>query len=107
MKSVDNGNEKVVESGQSFRDINLQIDTFSDRMKEISTFVENIVTGTQQMVESFAGISSVAEEVRGSIDNVANVTEQKNASMQNISQSSEELTKMAGDKRIGFSFHDE
>ena len=97
VKSVDNGNEKVQEAGQSFRDINKEIDGLSTRMKEVAVFVENISTGTQQMVGNFTGISNVAEEITSSIDNVANVTEQQNASMQDISRSSEELTKMAGE----------
>ncbi|MGF7535557.1 methyl-accepting chemotaxis protein [Bacillus mexicanus] len=95
VKSVESGNEKVLEAGKSFEEIVDKITDLSQKMGHIKSAVENISQGTEEMVQSFTEISNASEEITSSIDNVASVTDQQSASMEDISKASESLTNMA------------
>jgi len=80
---------------QAFRDISALIDQLAMHIKETSTSIEEVASGSKRIVESVHDIDTISQETVGRTQIVSAATEEQSASMEEIAESSQALAKMA------------
>ncbi|AJQ26388.1 methyl-accepting chemotaxis protein [Pelosinus fermentans] len=92
---VNVGAQVVNTAGQAFRDISALIDQLAMHIKETSTSIEEMASGSKRIVESVHDIDTISQETVGRTQTVSAATEEQSASMEEIAASSQALAKMA------------
>ena len=93
---VKKGTEVANAAGQSFSEIALLIAEVSDQIRDISAAIEQMASGSQQMVSSVKDIAQISKNVTVQAQTVSSATEEQSASIQEIASSSTDLSHMAG-----------
>jgi methyl-accepting chemotaxis protein len=94
-REVKLGAEVVNAAGQAFQEIVELIKKVSGRMQEISSPIEQLAAGSQQIVESVKSIDELSIRASGESQTVSAATEEQSASVEEIAAASQSLTKLA------------
>lgn len=89
------GAEVVNAAGQAFQEIAGLVTHESDQVKEISSTIDQMAIGSQQIVGLVNQIDSLSKKVTGEAQTVSAATEEQSASMEEISSSSQSLATLA------------
>lgn len=89
------GTEVVNEAGQSFEKIIEMITALAARVGETTAVVQNLASGSQQVVNSVQKFDNLTKHTTSEIQNVSAATEEQAASMEEIASSSQTLSQMA------------
>lgn len=98
-REVKLGAEVVNAAGQSFQEIVSLVSQVSDQVKEISTSIEQMAIGSQQIVGSVNRIDHLSRDTAEEAQTVSAATEEQAASMEEMAASSQSLAKLAMDLR--------
>jgi methyl-accepting chemotaxis protein len=71
----------------------------SDQVKDVSSTIEQMAIGSQQIVESVNRIDKLSKDAAGQSQTVSAATEEQSASMEEIASSSQSLAQLALDLR--------
>jgi len=91
------GAEVVNNAGQAFKEIVSLVGAVSSQIREISASIQQMASGSQQIVVSIREIDKVSKDAAAQTQVVSAATEEQSASMQQIAGSSQVLAKMAED----------
>ncbi|MDR3562698.1 MAG: methyl-accepting chemotaxis protein [Negativicutes bacterium] len=94
-KEVRIGNEVVNHAGKSFQEIFGLIGNVTDQVREISAAIQELASGSQQIVTAVRDIDAISKETAGQSQTVSAATEEQSATMEEIAASSQALAKMA------------
>lgn len=94
---VKTGTEVVTAAGITFREIVELVSLVSNQVIEISAAIQQISSGSQQVVASIGKIDILSQKSAGDAQNVSAATEEQSASMQEIASSSNALSNLAQD----------
>lgn len=94
-REVKLGAEVVNASGQAFREIVALTNRVSDQVKEISSAIEKMGAGSQQIVGTVQRIDDLSKNTVGEAQTVSAATEEQSASMEEIASSSQALAELA------------
>lgn len=94
-REVKVGADVVNNAGHAFREIDSLIGKVSLQIREISAEIQQMASGSQQIVKSVREIDLISKETAGQAQTVSSVTEEQSASMEEIAASSQSLAKMA------------
>jgi methyl-accepting chemotaxis protein len=98
-REVKLGAEVVNAAGQAFHEIVLLVSQVSDQVKDVSSTIEQMAIGSQQIVESVNRIDKLSKDAAGQSQTVSAATEEQSASMEEIASSSQSLAQLALDLR--------
>lgn len=93
--SVKDGMVMVDNAGESFDKIKNAVDDVSKQMFQVSSVVEEIYAGTENMVKSIESILEISKDTSGNTQNVAASAEEQSSLMVEVSNSAKTLTDMA------------
>jgi len=91
------GAEVVASAGQSFREITAIINQVSEQMKDVSVAIEQMATGSQQIVGSVKLIDNLSKTAAGEAETVSAATEEQSAAMEEIASASRTLATLASE----------
>jgi len=94
-REVKLGAEVVNASGKAFQEIADMVTQVSGQTKEISVAIEQMASGSQQIVESVKQIDELSKKASGEAQTVSAATEEQSASMEEIASSSQALAHLA------------
>ncbi len=94
-KEVAIGVDVVQVTGTTFENIKGIVFRVANQMKEMSTVIDHMADGSQQIVLAVSAIDSKSKVVAAESEHVAAVTEEQSASAQEIAASSHALSEMA------------
>lgn len=94
-REVKLGAEVVNASGKAFQEIATLITSVSGQISEVSSAIEQMAIGSQQIVGSVKRIDDLIKNVSGEAHSVSAATEEQSASMEEIASSSQVLAKLA------------
>ena len=94
---VQEGTVVVQNAGNSFHAIAGLVTSVSAQVLDISTAVEQMANGNQEVVGSISSIDTMGANVTDEAQSISAATEQQLASMEEIASSSQTLAKMAED----------
>jgi len=94
-KEVRVGAEVVNDAGKAFQLIYRSIADVSTQMREISAAIQQMASGSQQVVASVREIDAISKGAAGKAQTVSAATEEQSATMEEIAASSQALAKMA------------
>lgn len=89
------GSDVVNSAGRAFGDVVGHINNISVQVREISQEIEQMASGSQQIVLSVKDIDSISRSAVDQTQTVSAATEEQSASMQEIAASSQSLARMA------------
>lgn len=95
VNQVKRGKEVVLYAGQSFNNIEKLIMSVSIQVKEIATKMQEMTSGSMQIVASVQEIEAISQQSVSETQTVLASTEEQVASMREIQSSSEILAKMS------------
>ncbi len=96
-REVKTGAEVVNVAGAAFKEIAELVTHVSGQVKEISAAIQQIATGSQQIVGSVHRIDELSKTSASESQSVSAATEEQLASMEEIASSSEALSKLTYD----------
>lgn len=96
-REVKTGAQVVNAAGGSFQEIMDLVAQVSGQMEGISAAIEQMATGSQQIVGSVKSIDDLSKKSAGEAQTVSAATEEQLASMEEIASSSQALAKLAQD----------
>lgn len=99
-QEVKTGTEVVNAVGTTFREIIELVTQVSDQVKEISASLQQLATGSQQIVDSVRKIDEISKKSADQFQSVSAVTEEQLSSMEEIADSSQALSTLAQDLQI-------
>lgn len=91
------GAEVVNTAGVAFRKIESLVISVTEQVKDISTTIQQMSEGSQQIVSSVKEIDLLSKKAAEESETVSAATEEQSASMQEIAASSQGLARMAQD----------
>ena len=94
-REVSIGIEVVNTAGKSFTEISKMINQVSDQSKDISSSIQLIVNGNQEVGSYIQKMDEISKAISGQTQTVSAATEEQSASMQEIASSSQALAYMA------------
>jgi len=94
---VNVGTELVGAAGKAFQDIAVIVTAVTDQVKEISTAIQGMAIGSQQIVTSVKKIDVLSRKASFEAQTVSAATQEQSATMEEIASSSQTLAKMAYD----------
>ena len=94
---VQEGTVVVQNAGNSFHSIAGLVNSVSEQVLEISSAVEQMANGNQEVVGSISSIDAMGTNVTDEAQSISAATEQQLASMEEIASSSQTLARMAED----------
>jgi len=100
-REVKTGAEVVNAAGVSFGEIAELVAQGSDQMQEISAAIQQMATGSQQIVNSVKKIDELSKKSAAEAQNVSAATEEQLAAMEEIASSSQALAQLAQDLQSG------
>ena len=89
------GTEVVTTAGRAFGEIAALVMNVSDQVKEISTAINHVAGGSQQIVASIQTIDAHSKTAVDEAQMVSAATEEQTASMEEIASASQSLAKLA------------
>lgn len=92
---VKTGTEVVTAAGVTFQEIVELVSLVSSQVREISAAIQQMASGSQQIVGSVKKIDVLSKKSAGEAQTVSAATEEQLASMEEIATSSQALAKMA------------
>lgn len=92
---VEDGMEKVIQSGDAFTKISSNVLEVSDQMTKINTSIQNLDEISAAISEEMGSISAVTEESSAGAEQVSAASEQQAASAVHISKDAIELSKLS------------
>jgi methyl-accepting chemotaxis protein len=98
-REVKLGAEIVNASGQAFQEIATLVTHVSFQIKEISSAIEQMAVGSQQIVISVRRMDDLSKKASGEAQAVSAATEEQSASMEEIASSSQALANLAMELR--------
>lgn len=98
-REVKLGAEVVNAAGHAFQEIVDLVTQVSDRVKEIAVAIDQMASGSQQIVGSVNKIDILSKQATGEAQTVSAATEEQSASMEEIASSSQSLATLATDLR--------
>jgi methyl-accepting chemotaxis protein len=93
------GIEIVNTTGKIFAEIASTIVVLSDQIKDVSSSIEKIASGNQELVSSISVIEKISKDNAQGVDEVSSASEHQVASIQQVASSSQNLAKLATDLR--------
>ncbi|MDF2634728.1 MAG: methyl-accepting chemotaxis sensory transducer with Cache sensor [Pelosinus sp.] len=96
-REVKLGAEVVNAAGQAFQEIVILINQVSSQVKEISSAIDQMAIGSQQIVGSVNQIDNLSKKATAEAQMVSAATEEQSASMEEIASSSQSLANLAMD----------
>ncbi|BBB92567.1 MAG TPA: methyl-accepting chemotaxis protein [Methylomusa anaerophila] len=96
-KEVHIGSQVVVDAGHAFKEIFKSINAVSTQTREISAAIQQMASGSQQIVNSVRDIDAISKETTSEAQTVSAATEEQSAAMEEIAASSQALAKMTED----------
>ncbi|MBP2629017.1 MAG: methyl-accepting chemotaxis sensory transducer [Firmicutes bacterium] len=99
IREVKVGTEVVTTAGQAFKEIAATVARASEQVKEISVAMQQMASGSQQIVASVKEIDGHSKTAVGQAQSVSAATEEQSASMEEIVSSSQALAHLAMDLR--------
>ena len=96
-REVKLGAEVVNAAGQAFQEIVLLVTQVSGQVAEISTAIEQMKLGSQQIVGSVNRIDNLSKTAAGEAQVVSAATQEQSATMEEIAASSQSLVHLATD----------
>ncbi len=87
-------------AGETFGQIQCSIDEVNNRMKEVSSLVQELMVGTEQVVISINTIADIANQAAAGSQSVSASVEEQLASMEEITASANSLSKMAEELQL-------
>lgn len=96
-QAVKTGTDVVNSTGIAFREIIRVVTHVSNQMKENSAAIQQMATGSQQIVDSVTKIDTLSKQSAGESQSVSAAAEEQLASMEEIASSSQALAKLAQD----------
>ena len=100
-REVKTGAEVVNAAGVAFGEISELVTQGSDQMQEISAAIQQMATGSQQIVNSVKKIDELSKKSAAEAQNVSAATEEQLATMEEIASSSQALAQLAQDLQAG------
>ena len=94
-REVKLGAEVVNTAGQAFHEIVALVEQVSDQIREVSSTIDQMAIGSQQIVESVNRIDHLSKEAASQAQTVSAATEEQSASMEEIASSSQSLAQLA------------
>ncbi len=94
-EEVKTGTSVVNTAGKAFSEIVGLINQVTTQTKEISTTVQQMVSGSQIVVASVKEIDGISRDTADQTQNISAATEEQSASMEEIASSSRALAKLA------------
>ena len=98
-REVKLGAEVVDAAGHAFGEIVVMVTQVSDQVREISSAIDQMAIGSQQIVESVNRIDDLSKKATEESQTVSAATEEQSASMEEIASSSQSLANLAMDLR--------
>lgn len=92
---VKNGTQAVMQAGQSFKSIAKLVANVADQSKAIASTINEMASGTQQIVLSVQSIDTMIKNVAGESQTVSAATQEQTASVNEIATASQSLATMA------------
>lgn len=99
-REVHTGAGVVNSAGQSFREIQLLIKQVSQQVAEISSAIQQMATGSQQIVALVHDVDQVSKATAGQTQTVSAAAQEQSASMEEIAGSSQSLAQLAGNLQL-------
>lgn len=96
-REVKVGTEVVTVAGKAFEEIVGLVEGVSGQVREISAVMQQMASGSQQIVASVKDIDKLSKAAVGQAQSVSAATEEQSACMQEIASSSQSLSKLAQD----------
>jgi len=94
---VNVGTELVATAGKAFQDIVVIVIAVTDQVSQISTAIQGMAGGSQQIVTSVQKIDVLSRKASCEAQTVSAATQEQSATMEEIASSSQTLAKMAYD----------
>ena len=94
-REVKNGTEVVNIAGVAFQEIAKVVTDVSIQVKGISSAIQAVALGSQQIVNSVTNIDDLSKESAGEAESVSAAAEEQLASMEEIASASQALAKLA------------
>lgn len=94
-REVKVGTEVVTAAGKAFEEIVTLVTNVSGQVREISAVMQQMASGSQQIVASVKVIDELSKEAVGQAQTVSAATEEQSASMEEIASSSQSLAQLA------------
>lgn len=94
-KEVRVGAEVVNDAEQTFKRIFASFNEVTNQIKEISAAIQQMASGSQQIVAAVRDINVICKETAGQSQTVSAATEEQSATMEEIAVSSQSLARMA------------
>ncbi|UOQ48889.1 methyl-accepting chemotaxis protein [Gracilibacillus caseinilyticus] len=95
--TVEYGNKTILQSQESFQQIQSQMSGMIDRIGVISTNMFEIQQSSEKVSEASTDIASTSEELAAGIQESSATAEQQSSSMQEIASNAEHLAKLSDD----------
>ncbi|MDD4599885.1 MAG: methyl-accepting chemotaxis protein [Negativicutes bacterium] len=102
-REVKIGTEVVTTAGKAFEEIAELVTNVSGQVREISAVMEELASGSQQIVMSVRDIDGLTKTAVDHTQTVSAATEEQSASMEEIASSSQSLAKLAQDLQTAVS----
>ncbi len=96
-REVKEGTEVVTAAGQAFKEIAASVTRAAEQVKEISATMQQMSSGSQQIVTSVKRIDELSKTAAEQAQAVSAATEEQSASMEEIASSSQSLARLAQD----------
>ena len=94
-QEVKRGTEVVNTAGKTFGEIKSLVEQVSGQVRDISTAIETMASGSQNVVDAVKKIDKISAEAVDQTQTVSAATQEQSASMEEIASSSQALAKMA------------
>jgi methyl-accepting chemotaxis protein len=94
-REVQVGTEVVSNAGESFKDIMLSIQAMLSQVKEISSAIQQMASGSQRILTSIKSVDEISKNTMGQTQIVSATTEEQSAAMSEIASFSQSLAVMA------------
>ena len=94
-KQVALGSQVVTQAGESFNSIAGSVEKVTSQIKGISMAIQQMATGSQQIVLSVREIEEISKGTAGEMQTVSAATEEQSASMQEVASAGQALARMA------------
>lgn len=98
-REVKLGAEVVDAAGLAFQEIVILVTQVSDQMREVSSAIDQMAIGSQQIVGSVNRIDHLSKKATEQSQTVSAATQEQSASMEEIASSSQSLANLAMDLR--------
>ena len=94
-REVHIGSEVVNKAGESFKQIEILVETVLNQVREITSSIQKVDAGSNKIVTAIQDINAITKNNSGETQSISAATEEQSASMQEIASSSHALANLA------------